>query len=406
MKKKILSILVLIVLIMPIFLFTGCSSGKVSIFITSKPKKVAYEIGEKFIKDGLKVESLNTDGTTTNVCIKDEDILGADTSTSGEKVVTVKSGDTSTVFNIYVADIVISPNDNVKEKIALASDGDVVYFKNGEYLNENGEITDVVINKSIFIVGENKEKTIFKGNFIVGANVNENKYEKIDGFKDVKIVNMGFNQDYKIDGNKINYASKIEKDINGAINGFSTENLYVTGCVIKNYSYGVLMDNAVNLSVTRNSFSNLLISGVKIKENCERVSIFKNSFVDIGKNVLLNENESQGYISCLNLGFNKKGNAGVMISQNTFNRTAQKDGNWIYYDTTSNNIKENDNLSKLSYVNNSAIIILHSNSENNLQVSGIIMSANNYGATLQNIRLGLRNDDLVNQSGIIINENF
>ena len=133
---------------------------------------------------------------------------------------------------------------------------------------------------------------------------------------------MGFKQEYKVEGNDIKYTSKLEKDVNGAINGFNTENLYVTNCSFTNYSYGVLMDNAVNLSVTRNSFKNLLISGVKVKENSERVSIFKNSFVDIGKNVLLNENESQGYLSCINLGFNKKGNAGIIISQNSFNTPA------------------------------------------------------------------------------------
>lgn len=406
MKKKFLSTTIILILLVHAFLFTGCSSGKVSIFITAKPSKIAYEIGEKFQKDGLMIESLNTDGTTTKVCIKDEDIDGADTSESGEKVVTVKSGEASTVFNIYVADVVITPNDNVKEKISQAKDGDVILFKNGEYKNNEGQISDIIIDKSVFIVGENKDKTIFKGNFIIGAKIVNGIYTKIDGFKDVKIINLGFKQEYNLQGNKINYESKIEKDINGAINGFSTENLYVTGCSFKNYSYGVLMDNALNLSITRNSFNNLLISGVKINENAERVSIFKNSFVDIGKNVLLNDNGSQGYISCINLGFNKKGNAGIIISQNIFNRTAQKDGDWIYYDNESQLIKNNDNLTKLSYVNNSAIIILHSNNEDNLQVSGIIMSANNYGVTLQNIRLGLKDDDSVNQSGIIINENF
>ncbi len=406
MKKKVITILMILILITPIFLLTGCSSGKVSIFITNRPNKIAYEIGEKFVRDGLAVESLNTDGTTTRVCIKDEDIVGADTSTSGEKVVTIKSGDASTVFNIYVADIIITPQDNVKEKLSTADNGDVVYFKNGEYNNDDGQLNNLIIDKSIFIVGESKDKTIFKGNFLVGAKQINDNYEKIDNFKDVKIVNMGFKQEYKLDGSNIIYTSKLEKDVNGAINGFSTENLYVTNCSFTNYSYGVLMDNATNLSVTRNSFKNLLISGIKVKENSERVSIFKNSFVDIGKNVLLNENESQGYLSCINLGFNKKGNAGIIISQNSFNRTAQKEGNWIYYDNQSQLIKDNDNLTKLSYVNNSAIIILHSNSEKNLQVSGIIMSANNYGVTLQNIRLGLKDDDSVNQSGIIINENF
>ena len=406
MKKKILTILMILILIAPIFLLTGCSAGKVSIYIKNKPNKIAYEVGEKFVRDGLSVESLNTDGTTTRVCIKDEDIVGADTSTSGEKVVTVKSGDASTVFNIYVADIIISPQDNVKEKLLTANDEDVVYFKNGEYKNDDGQLNNIIVDKSIFIVGESKDKTIFKGNFLVGAKQVNDTYEQIDNFKDVKIVNMGFKQEYKVEGNDIQYTSKLEKDVNGAINGFSTENLYVTNCSFTNYSYGVLMDNAVNLSVTRNSFKNLLISGVKVKENSERVSIFKNSFVDIGKNVLLNENESQGYLSCINLGFNKKGNAGIIISQNSFNRTAQKDGEWVYYDNQSQLIKDNDNLTKLGYVNNSAIIILHSNTDENLQVSGIIMSANNYGVTLQNIRLGLKDNDSVNQSGIIINENF
>ena len=406
MKKKVLVFFTIFVMILPIFLFTGCSSGKVSIYIKTKPNKVAYEIGEEFRKDGLEVESLNTDGTTTKVCIKDEDIVGADTSTSGEKIVTINSGDYSTVFNIYVADVVVNSGDNVKEKILNAQNGDVVYFKQGEYSNQDGQITDIIIDKNLFIVGEGKDKTIFKGNFIVGATKQNDEFVKIDNFQDVKIVGMGFKQEIKVEGNNISYASGIEKDVHGAIHAFDTKNLYVTGCKFENYAYGVLMENAENLSVTRNDFKNILISGIKVTKNSEKVSIFKNSFVDIGKNVLLNENESQSYLSCISLGFNKKGNAGIIISQNSLNRTAQKTGEWIYYDETSKNIKDNENLTKLSYVNNSAIIILHSTSENNLMVSGIVLTANNYGVALQNIRLGLTNKDVINQSGMIINENF
>lgn len=405
MRKRLFLIVIIMLIFCPI-IFTGCSSGKVSIYIKTKPTKIAYEINEPFSKDGLKVESLNTDGTTTKVKIKDEDIVGADTSSGGEKTVTCKSGNNSTVFNIYVADVVVNSGDNVRQKILDAKSGDVVYFKNGTYDNSEGQITDIVIDKSLFIVGESKDKTIFKGNFIVGVTKSQQGYEKIENFKDVKIVNMGFKQDIDVKNGEITYKNGIKVDNYGAICGFDTENLYVTGCSFENYSYGVLMNNAINLSVTRNTFKNLLISGVKVKNHSERVSIFKNAFMDIGTNVLFNENESQSYLSCINLSFSKKGNAGIIISQNSFNRVALKTDGWIYFDENSKDIEGNDNLTKLSYVNNSAIVVLKSSSENNLQVSEIVLTANNYGGTLQNIKLGTTDTDKINQSGMIINETF
>ena len=226
MRKRLFLIVIIMLIFCPI-IFTGCSSGKVSIYIKTKPTKIAYEINEPFSKDGLKVESLNTDGTTTKVKIKDEDIVGADTSSGGEKTVTCKSGNNSTVFNIYVADVVVNSGDNVRQKILDAKSGDVVYFKNGTYDNSEGQITDIVIDKSLFIVGESKDKTIFKGNFIVGVTKSQQGYEKIENFKDVKIVNMGFKQDIDVKNGEITYKNGIKVDNYGAICGFDTENLYV-----------------------------------------------------------------------------------------------------------------------------------------------------------------------------------
>lgn len=408
MKKIGFVLLLVLCFISSLICLTGCTSGHVDLFITHKPSKLAYQVNEEFSSKGLKVEFLNTDGTTTAQSIKKEDITGADTSSPGEKTVTITKDKYTTTFKIYVANIVISPEDNVVNKLESASSGDIVYFLEGEYLNsENNSLVNLIVDKSLSIVGAGAEKTVIHGNFIVGANKNGNSFTAINEFKDVKFINIGFKQDYKVENGDIKYSNGIEQDNYGAICGFNTKNLYVSGCKFSKYSYGVLMNNAENLSITLCTFNNMLLNGVKVLNNTKNVTIFKNVFTDIATDVLYSENNKQGYLSAVELTFSDVGNAGVILSNNTFTRIGLKQGGWIYFNDEAKQLKQTDiNLNNMSYIYNTSIILLKSTGITNLDVTGIILSANNYGVTLQNIKIGTDEQNDINESGVIVNENF
>lgn len=406
MKKKYITFLLLIVLLLPIFVITGCSSGQAGLFITKLPNKIVYQLDDKFSYDGLKVEALNTDGTTTLQRIEKKDISNVDLSTFGEKVVTITKGNHSTTFNIYCANVVISPSDNVKEKLASCNDGDVVYFTKGEYKSNDNSLVDIIIDKKLYLVGDGSTKTIINGNFVVGAKKEENEFLPIDNFENVKIIGIGFNAKYKVDKSIINFENNMLDKTCGAINGFNTKNLLVDGCSFKGYASGITMNKADGLSVIRNKFDDLLLYGINIKEDAKNTTIYKNVFTDIGKNIVYAKDNVQKDIAMISLGFNQKGNKGVLIAKNTFTRMAQKLGNLTYFNEESYLAKDAKNLTKLSYINNSSIVLFYSNAGNNLQSTGIILSANNYGETLQNIKNGQNKDNQINQSGLIINEDF
>ena len=406
MKKHIILTLILITLIFPLFIFTGCSSGQAGLFITKLPNKIVYLLNEEFSYNGLKVEALNTDGTTTLQKIEKKDVSSVDTSTFGEKVVTVTKSNHSTAFNIYVANVVITPEDNVREKLENCNDGDVVYFKQGEYKSNNNELTDLTINKKISIVGDGDKNTIINGNFVVGAEKEGLNFKALDNFENVKIIRLGFNLNYKVNNSVIKFDNNMLNVTNGAISGYNTKNLYVESCSFKGFANGITMNNADGLSVVRCKFDDLLLNGIEIKEDCKNTTIYKNVFTDIAKNVVYAIDDKQQDLAMISLGFNQKGNKGVLIAKNTFTRMAQKIGKLNNFDDSSLLIKDKKDLTKLSYINNSSIILLYSNSQNNLQSTGVILSANNYGEALQNIKIWKDKNTQINQSGIIINEDF
>jgi hypothetical protein len=387
---KILSLF--FVLVFCVSMLSGCASGAVNYYLSSFPSKLVYEVGEKVDFSGLKVESINSDGTNNMIALKEEYFSDVDTSTAGVKKVKITNGKLSTAFNIYVANIVVTDSDNLKEKLAAAKDGDIVYLKAGNYVPKNSGDTsykDIVVDKSLIIVGDGKDKTKFSGNFVIGATGSSENFEAIENFADVKIMNIGFSLESKIVDGFVNYSGPYGKtDTNGALRIFDTQNLLVYGCSFSGFAYGILGDD---------------VSGLTVKN-----SIFKNIFMDIATNVVVVENGTQSSVGCVELSFGKKGNAGVIVSNNTFNRTALMNGKTVYYDEESKTFatSTSEQLFVNGYVNNSAIITLKSSAEDDLLVDGIILCSNNYGQSLVNIRLNTRTDNNIDQNGVLITETY
>lgn len=404
--------LIFALLISATALFSGCAMNAVSYHITNFPNKIIYEIGEKPNYAGLKIETTNSDGTNTMVGLDGAEISKVDTSTSGEKKVFVKKGSFSTAFNIYVASVVVNDSDNLKEKFQSLVDGDVVYLKAGNYVPKSSSdesYKDIVINKSVTIIGDGRRATKIYGNFIVGANLNSGNYETMQNAKDVKIFNIGFKLYYSIKNGLVNYAGPYGKtDKNGAINAFDTKNLSIKNCSFDGYAYGILGNNLNGLTIENNSFRNILKNAIKTTKDTRNASIYKNVFMDIAKNIISSDNNSQSSLGAIELAFAQKGNAGVIVCKNTFTRIGLCDGGFVFYDEASKTFSEQtrEKLKTSSYINNTAIITLLSSAENDLEVSGIILSTNNYGQALTNIRLNTTANNTIDQNGVIVTEAY
>ena len=412
-KYKILKFaFVIVVLCLCVSTLSGCASGAVNYYVSNFPNRLVYEVNEKVDLSGLKVETINSDGTNTMVSLKNAEISDVDTSTSGVKKVKITKGKLSTVFNIYVADIVITDSDNVKEKFSSAQDGDIVYIKKGNYIPKNNSDTsyqNVVVDKSLTIVGDGKDKTIFAGNFIVGANQIDNDFVAIQNFANVKIINIGFEIEYQQQDDFLQYSGPYGKtDKNGALRIFNTKNMLVYNCSFKGYAYGILGDDIKGLTVKKNMFRDLMICGIKTTKNTTNTTMFQNVFYDIAKNIVASDGTTQLSTGCIELAFANEGNAGVTLANNAFSRTSMKTGNIIYYDEQSKLFAEQtkEQIFNRSYINNSAIITLRSSTTDDLLVDGVILCNNNYGQALVNIRLNTTSDDTIDQNGVMITEVF
>lgn len=406
--KKIKILACFLSVIMVSLIFSGCTSMGVSLFLTAYPSKTAYEVGDELDLNGLKVERLNGDGTFTMQRISDDEVEPVDLSTPGEKTVRIVKGEMSTTFKVYVANVVVTVEDNVREKINSADDGDIVYFKRGEYQStETNNLSDIVINKSLTLIGDNPSETVFHGNFLVGVNKVGSNYVEIADFEKVNFFNIRFKLDYQLQNGFLTYEGNYgENDLNGAIKSFATKNLQVKNCSFSGYSYGINCRLADGLTVVKNTFRDIKIFAIKVDENTKNSSICQNIMMDIATSSLAFEDSHQGNVGAISLGFGEEGNAGVIVSRNTFARIALMQGDFVYVSPNSYEliVNETPNLSSMSYVSSSAIIFLRSSAGNNLNVGGVILSMNNYGTTLKNIAFGTNENNLINQNGIFINE--
>ena len=124
--------------------------------------------------------------------------------------------------------------------------------------------------------------------------------------------------------------------------------------------------------------------------------------MDIATNVVAFDDSRPITTGAISLSFATEGQKGVLVCKNIFTRIALHDANVVYFDEQSK-IASNTtdiNLFKMSYMKNSAVISLFSSTTDDLRATGIILSSNNYGQTLQTIYLGA-NGKTVSQNGVI-----
>ncbi|MBO7508581.1 MAG: hypothetical protein J6T39_02950, partial [Clostridia bacterium] len=242
------------------------------------------------------------------------------------------------------------------------------------------------------------------GNFIIGANFDGNFLSQIDGFKDVAFLNLGFKLDYNIKNSFIEYLGPYGKTDNfGAIRCLEMQNMSFSNCSFDGYGYGILAETLNGLTITNCEFKHIQKHAIKTTKNTRNTSIFKNVFMDIGTNIISFDDEKQSNIGALHLSFADEGECGVSVCKNVFVRIAQHTGEVIYFDDNSKRQAKigAENLFKMSYIANSAVITLLSSTTDDLAVKGLVLGSNNYGDSLQILYLGAYGNNTINQASII-----
>ncbi len=407
-KNAIKFFMAVLLIFCSVFTLSGCSRNVVGYHVKSLPKKVVYQIGETVSYDGLVIEAINNDETYSKCRINNSNISSVDTTTAGVKKVVVEKNKMSISFNIYVANIVVNDSDDLKQTLQAASDGDIVYLRAGNYApktQQDQTYNNVIINKSLSLIGDGADKTKFFGNFIVGANYDGSVFTKIDNFEDVTFYGIGFELSYELKDNYINYFGPYNKtDTNGAIRCFDTQNLNINNCTFKGYGYGILADNSNGLIVTNCMFNNIQKSAIKTLTDTQNCTIFKNIFRDIASNVVSFDGEIQSITGAIQLNFTNKGHKGVLICKNLFNKIALHNDNLIFYDEPSKTASQTytNGIFSGNYLNNYYVIALISSNLDDLEVTGVVLSSNNYSANPQIIFTGTKGKNTINTNGIII----
>ena len=386
---------------------SGCAKGVLGYHIKNMPTKIVYQIGEEVKFDGLAIETINIDGTHNTLRFSSDNIKPVDTSTAGKKRVVIEKNNITVSFDVYVANVVVNDSDNIKDIFAGLNNGDIVYMRKGNYVAKDATDTslkDIIINKSVTIVGDGKSNTIFGGNFVVGANFDGSVLTKIENFKDVLFLNLGFKLNYDVKNNFVQYQGPYgTTDTFGAVRCVDMQNLSFLNCSFEGYGYAIFAETISGLSVNNCEFRHIFKNAIKTTKNTKNTSIFKNAFMDIGTNVVSFDDEKQSQIGALFLSFADEGECGVSVCKNVFVRVAQHTGDVVYFDENSKTQAKasTTSLFKMSYISNSAVITLLSSTTDDLAVKGIVLGSNNYSDNLQILYLGANGSNTINQASII-----
>ncbi len=147
-------------------------------------------------------------------------------------------------------------------------------------------LENIVINKTVVLIGENPENTIIDGNTLNDViYISENGKAAISGFT---IRNSGEDRTFPFQaGIKINsnnntiYGNIIRNNSNGVISYFGLENNFSNNSIISNKEFGMLLYSDMHDSVTDNLFSENF-HGLRVKGS-EYITIIRNVFEDNNK---------------------------------------------------------------------------------------------------------------------------
>lgn len=238
------------------------------------------------------------------------------------------------VRTIYVDDNSNKDYKTIKEAIYNAMPGDTIYVYNGTY-SEN-----FTINKSINLIGENKEKTIIQrsnniyDNYLIkitadnvkisGFNIEDDSYKKIKNNTNIPIITL-FNDSIGI---------LIESDNNEINNN-----------TISNWGNGILISQSQNIVILNNNITYNYISSIYIKNSSKNI-ITNNNIKNNKIGIIFNVNSTNNVLYHNNF-LNSTYHHIYSESNNIFYNETVKQGN--YYDDYNGTDKNNDGIGDKPY---------------------------------------------------------
>ena len=391
--KKIGLIMCFIILGASCLLFGGCTHEMVSLYIYKMPNKLVYEIGEDLDITGLELKNIKTDSALLDIYNNKANFSDFDSLTSGKKEVKISYGQFTTSFVVYVANIVVKDNQELKNAITNANDNDIILIKKGEYnVPEGLEIS----NSNLVIGGEGKDKTKIDSFFIVGGEFSGEIVYNED-LENLSFLSIGLTTKNSVQNNIIKFENEKLNENIGAINAKNLKNANIISCSFEGFSKGVLCETLDDVYISSNNFKNLLIGGIETTKSTKNTTISKNIINTIGSSVvILNNKNHQENIFGVKLALNSENNIGVSIYKNSISKIGGRSGNLRFF-----NQKVDGNFNSLNYMYNSSAIILFSTLKNNLQTKGITIFFNSIGSSLNNILYSTGANDRVNSSSVM-----
>lgn len=205
-------------------------------------------------------------------------------------IVTAESIEGSNNSIIYISQSGLGNFTKIQDGIDAADLGDIVYVFNGTYFE------NAVIDKSIILIGENKNNTIIDGR---GAGntikVNANQVT----IKNFTIQNSGLiyplssinlSSNYNVIENNV-----IRNNFYGLTLYFSSENLINKNLIQNSYHCGIYLSNSKKNLIFNNTIKNNFYNGVGLYYSSDDNFIKSNSFINnsfCGVNIRLSFNNS------------------------------------------------------------------------------------------------------------------
>lgn len=392
MKKLGLSLCLILICFSCLFFF-GCTHEMVSLYIYKMPNKLVYAIGEELDLTGLELKNIKTDSALLKIHNDKANFSGFDSLASGKKEVKVSYGEFTTSFYVFVANKVVSNNEELVDALETANDNDIILIKEGQYkLSKPIEI----LNSNLIIGGEGKDKTMLDCFVLIDGQLSGNEIIYSQDVQKVSFISLGFSTKNSVSNNIIKFENEYLNKNLACINAKNLEKCDIISCSFSGYSVGVKAESMTDVFVNGNKFSNLLVGAIETTKQTKNVTISKNIINQIGSNVVsLNERKEQENIFGIKLALNSEENLGLSIYKNSISKIALSSGNLRFF-----NEKIEGNFNGLNYLNKSSAIIIYSTLKNNLQTRGVSIFYNSIGSCLNNILYNTQDLDRVNSASV------
>lgn len=223
---------------------------------------------------------------------------------------------------------------NIKDALENANSGDTIFVYNGTYSEY------FTINKSINLIGENKEQTIIQHNVsaysthlikITADNV------KVSGFK----IKGNFNKTLEN-----NIGSPIPPTFNQDIGIFiGSNNNEINNCIFENWGYGILLNHSKNTIILNNNITDHHISSIFLDDSSKNI-IINNNIKNNKIGITLHVNSTDNIIYHNNF-INNTYYHVFSERDNIFYNDTLKQGN--YYDDYIGTDRNNDGIGDTPY---------------------------------------------------------